>query len=86
MPSIGATYRTNVTYAVTQKGRWSAQIEEWLQAPERLSNSGKHLSPAEYEKLHPSEELRKWIATHPEDERLELWKKLLLEWRTKYPH
>ncbi|MFA7337075.1 MAG: hypothetical protein WC028_09850 [Candidatus Obscuribacterales bacterium] len=86
LPSIAATYHPNVTFAVTQKGRWSAQIEEWLQAPERLSNSGKQLSPAEYEKLHPSEELRKWITAHPEDERLELWKRLLLEWRTKYPH
>ncbi|CAN5360539.1 hypothetical protein BH11CYA1_BH11CYA1_47190 [soil metagenome] len=79
-------YSILAQYARTHPKEWAERIENWLQLPAKLSTSGKTITPNEYEKLHRDEDLRSWISEHPDDTRLELWSKLLLEWKAKHPH
>jgi hypothetical protein len=79
-------YSILAQYARTNPKEWGERIEKWLQLPNKLNSAGRTITPSEYEKLNPDEELRNWISEHPEDKKLELWQKLLLEWRASYPH
>ncbi|MFA7337068.1 MAG: hypothetical protein WC028_09815 [Candidatus Obscuribacterales bacterium] len=85
-PSQANGYSILAKYARTHPKEWGERIEKWLQLPNKLNSDGRIITPSEYEKLNPDEELRNWISEHPEDKKLELWQKLLLEWRASYPH
>ncbi|MDP3510217.1 MAG: hypothetical protein Q8T09_19760 [Candidatus Melainabacteria bacterium] len=84
-PSQANDYSMLAQYARTHPKEWAERIEKWLQLPNKLNSNGRAITPSEYEKLTPDEELRNWISQHPEDTKLELWYKLLLEWRASYP-
>jgi hypothetical protein len=85
-PSTVADHRNLANIILTAPKLWTAKVNEWIRIPDKLNSEGKQISPAEYERTHPDSELKKWILEHPEDVKLQLWKKLLVEWHTKYPH
>jgi hypothetical protein len=74
-----------VSYWSQNSNYLQQQLPKWLGFPERLKEGSRTLSPTEFEHLNPDPELRDWIARHPEDKELKLWKTVLQEWLAKYP-
>lgn len=76
---------SRVSYFQNHPGQLKTLIKNWLDLPDKLKSAYPATTALEYERQHPDPELKDWIARHPDDKQLTLWKASIEEWLNKYP-
>lgn len=76
---------SRVSYFQNHPGQLKTLVKNWLDLPDKLKSAYPATTALEYEQQHPDPELKDWIARHPDDKQLTLWKSSIEEWLSKYP-
>lgn len=76
---------SRVSYFQNHPGQLKTLIKNWLDLQDKLKSAYPATTALEYEQQHPDPELKDWIARHPDDKQLTLWKSSIEEWLSKYP-
>lgn len=76
---------SRVDYFHKHPGLLKIQVKNWLEIPDKIKSAQPPVTPAEYERQHPDQELKDWIKRHPDDSQLTWWKSSIEKWLDKYP-